>query len=318
MKKGIKIIGVAIVVILIVAVFFGLFVNFKGIPNYTPEKINYQVNSSPESIQRGKKLVLSLCANCHINRETGKLTGVRMKDAPPEFGKIYSANITQDKTYGIGDWQDGEIVYLLRTGVKKDGQYAPPYMAKLPEMADEDINAIISFLKSDDKMVLADATPDKPCEPSILTKFLCMVAFKPLPYPTEPIPMPDTTDQVKLGKYLALNFECYSCHSADFKTNNFLEPEKSEGFFGGGNKPLNMDGQIVLTSNLTPDQETGIGLWTKGQFVKAVKSGIVDGQSSLQYPMLPYVHLTDKEAEAIFAYLQTIPPIKNKVERVIY
>ena len=55
MKKSIKIIGVTIVVVLIVAVVFTLFVNIKGIPHYTPEKISYQVNSNQESIQRGKK-----------------------------------------------------------------------------------------------------------------------------------------------------------------------------------------------------------------------------------------------------------------------
>ena len=72
---------------------------------------------------------------------------------------------------------DSELIYLLRTGIKKDGKYAPPYMAKLPNMADEDIDAIISFLRSDDPMMKADATPDQPCEPSFLTKLLCRVAF---------------------------------------------------------------------------------------------------------------------------------------------
>lgn len=65
-------------------------------------------------------------------------------------GKIYSQNITQDSTYGIGNWTDAELLYLLRTGIKKDGQYIPPYMAKLTVTSDQDINAIISFLRSDD------------------------------------------------------------------------------------------------------------------------------------------------------------------------
>lgn len=318
MKTFLKYFGITLAVILISIIIFAVYVNSSDIPSYPVEKVSYTVHSTPESIERGKKLALMLCSGCHKNNESGKLTGIQMLDAPPEFGKIYSANLTQDKQYGIGDWTDAEIMYLLRTGIKRDGKYAPPYMAKLPKMADEDINAIISFLRSDDKMVAADPTPDKPTEPSFLTKLLCKLAWEPLPMPTEPIAMPDTNNTVELGMYLAHNLECFSCHSADFKTNNFMQPELSEGYFAGGNKPLNRQGQIMLTPNLTPDMETGIGKWTKASFVKAVKSGIVENGPALAYPMQPYTHLTDKEAGAIYDYLMTIPPINNKVERSIY
>ncbi|MEQ9426918.1 MAG: c-type cytochrome [Cyclobacteriaceae bacterium] len=257
-----------------------------------------------------------LCANCHINRATGKLTGTQMLDAPPEFGTIYSPNITQDKEYGIGNWTDGEILYLLRTGIKRDGQYAPPYMAKLPSMADEDIEAIIAFLKSTDRMVAPDATPDRPVEPSFLTKFLCQVAFKPFPMPEALIPRPDTTNQVELGKYLAHNLECFSCHSADFKTNDYLNPEKSERYFGGGFSLLDLDGNMVNVPNLTPDV-SGIGNWTEEQFVTAVKYGKVPSGPALQYPMMPYIQLTNYEAASIYEYLKTVPIISNKVERSI-
>src|SRR5437870_1064819 len=171
-----------------------------------------------------------LCANCHKSDETGKLTGEQMMDAPPQFGKIYSQNITQDKTYGIGDWTDGELLYLLRTGIKRDGKFAPPYMAKLPHMADEDINSVIAFLHSDDALVTASATPDHPCEPAFLTKFLCTVAWKPLKMPDHKIEMPDTANAVAFGKYLLFNLECFTCHSADFKTLDVETPEKSGGF----------------------------------------------------------------------------------------
>ncbi|MTI41328.1 c-type cytochrome [Fulvivirga lutimaris] len=318
MKKVLKIAGAIVAVVIIIILIGVTIISVRGIPTYPVEQISFELKSTPESVERGRKLASVICANCHANQETGKLTGQQMMEAPPEFGTIYSANITQDKTYGIGDWTPSEIAYLLRTGIKRDGQYAPPYMAKLPKMADEDINAIISFLKSDDRMVVADPTPDKPVEPSFLTKLLCNIAFKPMPYPTATINMPDTSNTVELGKYLAINLECFSCHSADFKTNDFMDPEKSPGYFGGGNKPLNRAGQVMLTPNLTPDQETGIGLWTKEKFVKAVRSGIKEGESALAYPMMPYTMLTDAEAGAIYDYLQTIPPIKNKVERVVY
>lgn len=314
MKRILKFLGGLIVVILIAA----LFIHFRGIPSYDVEKVDHVVVSTPEQIVKGRKIVSTLCAGCHLNHETGKLTGKHMLDAPKEFGEIYSANITQDNTYGIGEWTDGELIYLLRTGIKRDGKYAPPYMAKLPNMADEDIDAIIAFLRSDDAMVQADATPDKACEPSFLTKFLCTVAFKPMPMPLTTIAAPDTTNQVAFGKYLAHNYDCFSCHSADFKTVDFLHPSQSAGYFGGGNKPLNEQGQVMLTPNLTPDKETGIGNWSKTQFINAVRYGMVEGQEALRYPMIPYTQLTDYEVGCIYDYLQTIPAISNKVERSTY
>lgn len=318
MRKAIKIIGYLLGTLVILLLLGFLFINIKGIPSYEVANFEYEIVSTPESLARGKKLTSTLCAGCHRNPETGKLTGTRMYDAPAEFGKIYSQNITQDKTYGIGDWTNAEIVYLLRTGILKDGKYAPPYMAKLPNMADEDINAIMAFLRSDDPLVAADSTPDQPCEPSFLTKFLSNVAFKPFDMPTKSIPLPDPGNKLELGKYLAVNLECFSCHSADFKTNNFLTAELSAGYFGGGNKTLNHAGQVVPTANLTPDMETGIGSWTEAKFTKALISGQIEGESALQYPMVPYVLLSNREASAIYAYLKTIPPINNHVERKVY
>ena len=315
MKKILKYVGIIIGIIVFVALCAALYIHITGIPSYEVQKIDFQLKSTSQSIERGKKLAILLCAHCHTNEETGKLTGTHMTDAPPEFGFIYSQNITQDKEYGIGDWTVSELVYLLRTGIKKDGNYAPPWMAKLPNMADEDINAIVSFLKSDDPMVAAEHIPDVECRPSFLTKFLTRVAFKPFSMPAKRIEMPDTSNKVALGKYLAYNLECFSCHSADFKTNNYLEPELSVGYFAGGNKPLNKEGKVIVTPNLTPDQETGIGNWTEEKFVRVVKSGIKVGEPSLQYPMVPFANLTDKEASSIYTYLRTIPAIKNKIIR---
>jgi mono/diheme cytochrome c family protein len=318
MKKALKIIGIVLLVIIAIGATGFIVINSSDIPSYPTADFDYQVKVTPEAVARGEKLARTLCAGCHMDHKTRKLTGTQMLDAPPEFGTIYSANITQDKTYGIGNWTDAELVYLLRTGIKRNGQYAPPYMAKLPNMADEDINAIIAFLRSDHPLIKADATPDKPCEPSFLTKMLSRVAWKPFPMPNEPISLPDSTNMTELGRYLAHNLDCFSCHSADFKSNDFLEPEKSVGYFAGGNQPLDKEGRVMLTPNLTPHPETGIGSWTDEQFIKAVKYGIKENEPSLQYPMSPYSRLTDTEARAIYQYLQTIPAIENKVQRSIY
>lgn len=309
-----------IIGILIIAVgCFAAFVLIRGIPHYTAEKITLKVEPTPARLERGQVLVSLLCSNCHMDHDKHKLTGREMTEVT-KFGQIFSKNITNDPVHGIGKWTDGEIIYLLRTGLKPDGTYLPPYMAKVPHMSDEDVYSIITFLRSDHPWVAADNTVHPPTRPSFLTKFLCsMGIMKPFPFPKSPIPQPDSTNAVALGRYNAFNFECFSCHSQDFKSNDFLNPEKSVGFFGGGNSFIMPDGNTVQSLNITMDDETGIGKWTEDEFVSAVKSGILPGgQPSLRNPpMQPYAGLNDKDVKAIFAYLKTIPKIKNKVDRKV-
>lgn len=319
MKKVFRVLLIFIGVIILIAAIGATYISIDGIPKYKRENVPaVTVISSPEKIANGKRLATVLCATCHLNAATQKLTGERMYDAPAEFGTVWSQNITQDKEYGIGDWSDADLVYLLRTGVKKNGFYAPPWMAKLPHMADDDINDILAFLHSDDPWVQPAAVEDTAPQPSFLAKFLCHVAFKPFPYPDHRIERPDTNNKVEWGHYIATSqVECYSCHSRDFKTVDFYNPEKSEGFFGGGNGLRNKQQQTIHSANLTSDKETGIGNWTEDQFVKTVRFGLKPDGTSTRYPMIPFVQLTNSEVRAVYAYLKTLPPIHNQVDRTV-
>ena len=317
MKKVFKVLLIIILILIVAVGIVASLISLRSIPKYAVQKINIKVGITPERVERGTKLASMLCRNCHLNDVTDKFTGRELTEAP-QFGKIYSANITQDKEAGIGNWSGGDLIYLIRTGLKPDGQYIPPYMPKLVNISDEDLYSIIAFLRSDNNWVKPDNTVQHISQPSFLTKFLVTVAFKPFPYPTKPIPEPDTTNLVAWGKYIALyQLECYSCHSKDFSTNDFFTPEKSKGFFGGGNKMFTREGKEIYTLNITPDKSTGIGNWAEDQFIKAITTGIVpNGEPALRYPMEPFVNLTYKEASAVYAYLKTIAPINNKVERL--
>ncbi|MCC5917570.1 MAG: hypothetical protein JJU02_09630 [Cryomorphaceae bacterium] len=90
--------------------------------------------------------------------------------------------------------------------------------------------------------------------------------------------------------------------------------EKSKGFMGGGNKMMDKAGNKVLTPNLTP-HETGIGNWTEAEFARTITNGINKDMNPVTYPMPLYPELTETEISAIFAYLQSIPPIKNEVKK---
>ncbi len=316
MKRVAKVLGWLVLAVVVLAGGFATKVAIDGVPKYPPGKIDLKVESTPERVARGKRYVQTLCATCHMDPTTRKLTGKQMLDAPKEFGTLFSRNITKHPDKGIGGWTDGELAYLLRTGIRRDGQYLPPYMVKLPHLSDEDLYSIIAFLRSDDPLVAPEAVdPPGKTKASFLTKLLSHVVFKPLPYPTEKIVAPAITDKVAYGRYLVAALDCFACHSADFKTMNVFEPEKSAGFLGGGNPMLGVNGNVVRSANLTPDEATGIGKWTETDFVRALRHGFRPDNTLVRYPMLSTPELTDEEVGTIYAYLRTVPKLSNKVDR---
>ena len=314
MKRLLKILGiVGGVLVILVGAFVG-YVQINGIPTYDrPQIAEMKVEVTPQRVANGQRMAKLLCVQCHAD-ENGRLTGKLMKDAPKEFGLIYSKNITHDTDVGIGSWTDGQLYYFLRTGVRADGTYTPPYMPKFPRAADEDIKDIIAWLRSDSEGLEPTKDEAPPVQPSLLTKILCNTMFGPIPLPSQAIARPDTTDMLKLGAYIADGvMDCYGCHSSDFKTVNALVPTQSEGYYGGGNPLLNMEGGVVPSSNLTFD-ETGIGKYSESDFVMALRFGKKLDGTGVRYPMVPMPYLTERECKAVYAFLKTVPKIKNEVK----
>jgi mono/diheme cytochrome c family protein len=320
MKKLLKFIGFALLGIIMLVGIGATYIQIKGVPKYdyspTPEMLNLQVPRGDSAmIARGSKIATVMCKACHRGSD-GKLSGELMPDLPPEFGKVAALNITRDSIHGVGAWTDGELYYFLRTGIRKDGSWAPPMMPKFNTMAEEDMKALIAWLRSDDPD-LEPSTKEYPANQwNFLIKFLGNIAFTPPPLPAKPISLPDTSNKVALGRYLANDvFGCFHCHSGDFAKLDIVTHENSFRYYGGGNPTPNKDGEVVPTANLTPHPEYGIGKWTEQEFINAVKYAKKPNGSLLAYPMAPYATLTDQEAAAIFAFIKTVPSIDYKVER---
>ena len=73
---------------------------------------------------------------------------------------------------------------------------------------------------------------------------------------------------------------------------------------------------VSFTANLTPDPETGLGKWTLKNFKDTIRTGRHMGRGREILPPMPipmYKNFNDADLEAIFAYLQSIPPLKNRV-----
>ena len=310
MKKPVKISLLALGALTLIVLAFVIFVATARIPVYEVDFPDMQVEVTPERIAEGEKIVSVLCLQCHASPD-GKLGGAQMTDALA-FGQIYAANITQHPEFGISDYSDGELAYLIRSGVRRDGQYIPPWMPKFPLLSDEDLYSVIAFLRSDHPLVSPSAMEQPESVPSFFSKFLLRTGLEPLPFPTEPVEAPPETDRVAYGRYLAVGkYDCFSCHSANFAKLDPMVPENSAGFFGGGNRLYDKEMNEVLSGNLTMDEETGIGTWTEEEFIRALRFGRKPDGSAMKYPMVPAPRMTDDEAAAIWVYLQSIPVIRN-------
>jgi mono/diheme cytochrome c family protein len=73
---------------------------------------------------------------------------------------------------------------------------------------------------------------------------------------------------------------------------------------------------VSFTANLTPDQNTGLGIWTEDMFIKALRTGRHMGASREILPPMPwfnYGQMTDEDLKAVYAFLRSIRPIHNRV-----
>lgn len=280
---------------------------------YNTQKVEYRPGVNRDQLQEGKRLTMLICAGCHYNPETKKLTGIRLKDVPKIAGKVYSKNITQDSVKGIGRYTDGELLYLIRTGISRDGKLMP-YMQR-PNLANKDLEGIIAFLRSNDELVAPSTSEPPATHYTPFGKFGLSKFSGPLPYTEKQIERPDLSkDKIAYGRYMVDNLGCFHCHSAKITKINVQEPEKSKRYMGGGFKMKDESGEKVVVPNIT-FHETGIGSWTEHDLLRAVKEGFSKDNSVLTAPMPKFTELSDEEAAAIYAYLKTIPKINNKVPR---
>ena len=149
----------------------------------------------------------------------------------------------------------------------------------------------------------------------------------------------DAKAESERGKYIVTTAGCHDCHTPLQMGPNGPAPDMSRAL-SGHPASLQMPPAPQLppgpwavtvsatntawagpwgtsfTANLTPDKETGLGNWTRQNFVDTIRNGRHMGAGRPLLPPMPapvYANLTDDDLGAVFAYLQTIPAIANKV-----
>lgn len=122
-----------------------------------------------------------------------------------------------------------------------------------------------------------------------------------------------TPERVARGRYLVQHVSiCFDCHSE--RTYAYAMPFKPGREGVGGfvwNKQIGFPGTLAA-ANLTPDRETGLGQWTDGEILRAMREG-VDREGNALFPIMPYGHyrhMSDEDAQSIVAYLRTLAPQK--------
>jgi len=149
---------------------------------------------------------------------------------------------------------------------------------------------------------------------------------------------PTTAERVQRGGYLVTAMGCNDCHTPWKLGPKGPEPDMSRALSGHPadfvmppapkhDGPWTWSGAVTntafagpwgvsFTANLTPDVETGLGRWTADTFIAALRTGRHEGKGRPILPPMPYRMirtLTDEDLSSIFAYLQSLPPIRNRV-----
>lgn len=146
----------------------------------------------------------------------------------------------------------------------------------------------------------------------------------------------EPVDVLQRGEYLTKIMDCGSCHTPWILGPSGPEPDVTRFLSGhpqdavlppppplpmgpwnaisAGNTAWSGPWGISYSSNLTPDRETGIGAWSERVFAGSMRSGKHAGIGRELLPPMPrYPEMTDEDLNAVFVYLNSLPPISNRV-----
>jgi mono/diheme cytochrome c family protein len=126
---------------------------------------------------------------------------------------------------------------------------------------------------------------------------------------TAPVSPPDSSDPVKRGEYLATVGLCGDCHTPLDEKMQLIQ----ELAFAGGRSLVGGWGELA-SHNITPDP-SGIAHYDEDLFIKVLRTGNPGGRQLNPIMLWGYYrNMTDEDLKAIFAYLQSLKPVKHRVD----
>jgi hypothetical protein len=321
MKKVLRVIAIVLVVIVVAVAGLILYIR-TALPD-VGNAPDLKVELTPTRIERGRYLAnsVTVCMDCHSTRDWSKFSGPITPGTEGRGGErfdhtvgfpgiYYSRNITP---YGISRYTDGELYRVITAGVTKEGRAIFPVMPypNYGKMDDEDVYSIIAYIRT--------LKPVESKVPDSESDFPMNVIINTLPSKGTPNRRPDPSDALAYGSYVINQAACRECHTQVDK-GQIIE----ELAFSGGREFQFPNGSIVRSANITPDDKTGIGKWTREMFIQRFKmyadSSLVVPVSSPDafntiMPWTMYANMTEEDLGAIFTYLQSLKPIPNAVAK---
>jgi hypothetical protein len=176
----------------------------------------------------------------------------------------------------------------------------------------EDIYSVIAYLRS---LPAIEYTP-----PVSEADFPMNIILRLIPSEAVPVKLPAVSDSVAYGNYLIKAAGCIECHTKD-KKGRIIE----ELAFSGGREFRMPDG-MLLSSNITPDSETGIGNWTRDAFIMRFKAydpttftppAINKGDFMTVMPWTMYAGMDTTDLSSMYHALMKKKPLSNRVVRWI-
>jgi mono/diheme cytochrome c family protein len=181
-------------------------------------------STNPEVIRRGEYLVKgpAHCVECHatdtanermaVDRDTVALSGGNAFSIGP-LGTLYASNITPDRETGIGRYSDPQLARMLRHGVRPDGQASLPPLMPYGDMSDDDVIAVISYLRAQRPVRSVVPQNEWTLVGKVMRTFVS--AAKPRVDVTPPTSAPPAAPTVARGAYIAQSVaNCGGCHTA--------------------------------------------------------------------------------------------------------
>ena len=276
-----------------------------------PENHDLQALDNPDIIERGRYLVYgpAHCAACHGEPEREnemrqgteiRLSGGRSFDLGP-LGTIVAPNITSDAADGIGALSDETLIRALRYGIARDGRPLAPFMP-FAGMADDDLRAILSFLRS----LPPVAATAPPSDLSWLGAFGIKFLLDPHDPTTPPPSSFAPARTAEYGRYLAYSVaNCHDCHT--------LRSRLTGAFIGApfaGGMQMKETGGTFLPPNLTPIATGIMHDRTEQEFIQHFRLRGRD-QTGSPMPWSAFARMTDTDLGAIYQYLITLPPTET-------
>ena len=319
MKKFLKF--ALVVASAVIAVFFLLILYVVYFLPSVPVE-NIKVEITPERVARGKYLAenVAQCMDCHSTHDWSKFSGPAVPGTEGKGGEVFNRKMGFPGTYyapnitpfHLKDWSDGEIFRAITSGVSKDGRALFPIMPypSFGKMDREDIYSIIAYIRT--------LQPIENAPPASESNFPMNIIIHTIPSESSLSPKPPVTDTVNYGKYLVNAASCAECHTPAV-SGQIIE----EKMFSGG-RYFEVPQGTAISRNITPDKQTGIGNWTREDFITRFKAfensehysgeGLNTNDFNTIMPWSNYAKMTEEDLGAIYAYLMTVKPISNKVQ----